>query len=117
MPIPPYDFHIHTEYLKCADQTMKIPAIIQECARLGVTTLAITDHLNRPDQLELHLPIKNDILSLDTSIEIYFGAELICSALKLKKNMHFNLLLAACIIVIPILLIWRKSSKFNTNTI
>lgn len=76
MPIPPYDFHIHTEYLKCANETMKIPAIIRECARLGVTALAITDHINRPDQLELHLPIKTDILALDTPIEIYFGAEL-----------------------------------------
>lgn len=74
--IPRYDFHIHTKYLGCANATMEVDAIIQECERIGVTKLGITDHLNRLDKLELHLPIKRDIEQLRTKIDVYFGVEL-----------------------------------------
>ena len=74
--IPQCDFHIHTKYLKCANETMEIPAIIRECERLGIKSLGITDHLNTLDKLALHIPIKNDIESLDTDIDVYFGVEL-----------------------------------------
>lgn len=70
------DFHIHTKHLRCADETMEIPAIVAECERLGVTSLGITDHLNSRDKLDLHLDIKRDIEALDTSIDVYFGVEL-----------------------------------------
>lgn len=74
--IPSFDFHIHTKYLGCANQTMEVPAIVQECRRLGVTALGITDHLNSLDKLELHLPIKRDIQSLAPEMDLYFGVEL-----------------------------------------
>ena len=70
------DFHIHTKYLKCANETMEVPAIIRECERLGVTRLGITDHLNSLDKADLHLDIKRDIESLDGGPEVYFGVEL-----------------------------------------
>lgn len=76
MDCPKFDFHIHTKYLGCANETMEIPAIISECERIGVTALAITDHLNTLDQLEHHLPIKEDIQKLNTSIDVFFGVEL-----------------------------------------
>ncbi len=72
----PYDFHVHTKYLGCADATMEVAAIVKACERLGVTRLGITDHLNRPDQLQLHPPITADIRALDTAVEVYFGVEL-----------------------------------------
>lgn len=75
-PIPRCDFHIHTKYLGCANGTMELPAIVQECERLGVTQLGITDHLNSLDKLELHLPIRRDIDALDARAEVYFGVEL-----------------------------------------
>ena len=34
-----FDFHIHTTHLRCANETMAIPAILAEGARLGVTRL------------------------------------------------------------------------------
>ncbi len=74
--IPHYDFHIHTKYLGCANATMEIDAIVRQCERLGVTALGITDHLNTLDKLDLHIPIKRDIESLDTNIAVYFGVEL-----------------------------------------
>lgn len=76
MQYPRYDFHIHTKYLGCANATMEVPAIIAECERLGITALAITDHLNTLEKLELHRDIRADIEKLETSIEVYFGVEL-----------------------------------------
>jgi histidinol phosphatase-like PHP family hydrolase len=76
MPCPRYDFHIHTKYLGCANETMEVPAIVRECERVGVKTLGITDHLNRFDQVELHRSIRADIEALDTDLDVYFGVEL-----------------------------------------
>ena len=76
MDIPHVDLHIHTQYLGCANETMEVAAIVQECQRLGVTTLAITDHLNTLDKLPLHRPIRQDIEALDTPLRVYFGVEL-----------------------------------------
>jgi histidinol phosphatase-like PHP family hydrolase len=56
---------------------MQLPAIVQECRRLGVTSLGITDHLNSLDKLYLHVPILQDIQGLEEpGIEVYFGVEL-----------------------------------------
>ena len=73
---PNCDYHIHTKYLKCGNQTMEVPAIVRECQRLGVTSLGITDHLNSLDKLPLHVPIKDDIQALNPEIDVYFGVEL-----------------------------------------
>ncbi len=70
------DYHTHTKYLGCANETMDVPAMVRECERIGVTSLGITDHLNSLDKLELHIPIKKDIESLEPPIDIYFGVEL-----------------------------------------
>ena len=74
--IPHCDYHIHTKYLGCANDTMEVSAIVRECQRLGVRSLGITDHLNSLDKVELHLPIKRDIHALDTAFAVYFGVEL-----------------------------------------
>jgi histidinol phosphatase-like PHP family hydrolase len=77
MKYPRYDFHIHTQYLGCANGTMQVSAIAQECKRLGVISLGITDHLNSLDKVDLHVPILQDIQQLeDPGIDIYFGVEL-----------------------------------------
>lgn len=76
MKCPNFDFHIHTKYLGCATARMEIPSILRECKRLGVVSLAITDHLNSLDKLELHVPIRKDIEKLSTDVEVYFGVEL-----------------------------------------
>ncbi|MFW6309148.1 MAG: PHP domain-containing protein [bacterium] len=70
------DFHIHTEYLGCADETMTLESIADRCQELGVDEIAITDHLNQRDEVELHRKIKKDIMGLDHDLTIYFGAEL-----------------------------------------
>ncbi len=73
--VSPYDFHIHTTYLRCANETMTVPAIAQRCEALGLQTIAITDHLNGPQFLDQHFNIKNDLAALESPLEIYFGVE------------------------------------------
>ncbi|OPZ91062.1 MAG: putative hydrolase [candidate division TA06 bacterium ADurb.Bin417] len=56
---------------------MEIPAIVQECKKVGVKSIAITDHLNRLEFLPKHRPILSDIQALsDPGLEVYFGVEL-----------------------------------------
>jgi histidinol phosphatase-like PHP family hydrolase len=76
MESPKYDFHIHTKYLKCANETMEVAAIIEECTRNGATALAITDHFNGVESLPLHSEIRRDLESLEATIDVYFGVEL-----------------------------------------
>ncbi len=73
---PTYDFHTHTHYLKCANQTMTVPAIMEECQRVGVTCLGITDHLNTLDKLPLHELIRRDLEQAQPAMPVYFGVEL-----------------------------------------
>jgi histidinol phosphatase-like PHP family hydrolase len=70
-----YDFHIHTTYLKCANETMTVPALMARSEELGIKTLAITDHLNAPEYLDQHFRIKEDLAALDSPLEIFFGVE------------------------------------------
>ena len=73
---PTYDLHVHTHYLKCANQTMAVPAILEECGRVGVTCLGITDHLNTLDKLPLHELIRSDLAQAAPPMPVYFGVEL-----------------------------------------
>ena len=70
-----YDFHIHAGHVGCANATMQVPAIVEECQRLGVTDLAITDHMDRPEQLPAHMAIREEIARLEPDINVFFGAE------------------------------------------
>ena len=77
MRCPRFDFHIHTKYLGCANHTMEVGAILRESKRLGVTALALTDHLNTLDKLPLHGPIVEDIRrESGIGVQVYFGVEL-----------------------------------------
>ena len=85
MTVPRFDFHIHTKYLGCANETMEVGAIVERCRSLGVAKLGITDHLNALDKLPLHRPIRADIEALGAEpgdsaepgdVEVYFGVEL-----------------------------------------
>jgi histidinol phosphatase-like PHP family hydrolase len=71
----PYDFHIHTTYLRCANETMSVPALVQRCESLGLEAIAITDHLNAPEFLPKHDLIKQDLADITTEMRIYFGVE------------------------------------------
>ena len=74
--IPRCDNHMHTKHLGCANGTMVVAAMTAECARMGVTQMGITDHMNSLDRLPLHREIRKDIEALDAPVDVYFGVEL-----------------------------------------
>jgi histidinol phosphatase-like PHP family hydrolase len=75
--LPRCDYHMHTHYLKCANGTMTIPAVVEKAKELGQTAIGITDHLNTLGKLPLHAEIKRDLEALDApGIDIHFGVEL-----------------------------------------
>ena len=44
------DYHIHTHYLGCGNETMQVEAIVRRAEALGLRSIAITDHLNSLDR-------------------------------------------------------------------
>ncbi|MEW6356692.1 MAG: PHP domain-containing protein [Planctomycetota bacterium] len=70
------DYHIHTGHIGCGGNTATVAQIFRRCEELGFTSIAITDHLNRLDQLDKHKAIRADIEANSTSMEVFFGAEL-----------------------------------------
>ncbi|HCU38065.1 MAG TPA: hypothetical protein DGT21_22320 [Armatimonadetes bacterium] len=71
----PYDFHIHTTHLKCANETMTVPALVERCESLGLEAIAITDHLDAPQFMPKHDLIEADLAQIDSPLRIYFGVE------------------------------------------
>jgi histidinol phosphatase-like PHP family hydrolase len=70
------DYHIHTFYQRCGNETLTVENIVRRAEKLGLTSIAITDHLNRLDQLPLFPLIRQDIEKAETEVEIFFGVEL-----------------------------------------
>jgi len=70
------DYHIHTFYQKCGNATLTVESIIRRAEAIGLTSIAITDHLNHRGQLPNFPLIKRDIEQVETSLEVWFGCEL-----------------------------------------
>ncbi len=70
------DYHIHTYYQRCGNETMTVPNVIRKLEECGLTSVAITDHLNHLGQLEAFKYIKRDIEDTKTDIDVFFGVEL-----------------------------------------
>jgi len=70
------DYHIHTFYQRCGNETLTLPNILRRAEQRGLTSIAITDHLNRLEQLPAFRQIRQDIEELETPLEVHFGVEL-----------------------------------------
>ncbi|MGQ9731229.1 MAG: PHP domain-containing protein [Candidatus Zipacnadales bacterium] len=70
------DYHIHTFYQKCGNETLTVEKIIRKAESLNMTSIAITDHLNHRDQLPNFHFIRRDIEQIATDLEVWFGCEL-----------------------------------------
>ena len=71
------DYHIHTHYVGCANETMTIPAILARCRETGRTSIAITDHCDKDWQLEKNRLIRDELERTDPGgIEVFFGCEI-----------------------------------------
>lgn len=69
------DLHIHTELIGCANETMTVPGLLARCEQEGIMRVAITDHLNRPDQLPTHMIIKQQLREYEGPVQITWGVE------------------------------------------
>ena len=70
------DYHIHTHYQKCGNETLTVENIIRRAESIGLTSIAITDHLNHRGQLPNFWCIKQDLSRVETDLEVWFGCEL-----------------------------------------
>jgi histidinol phosphatase-like PHP family hydrolase len=70
------DYHIHTHYLGCGNATMQVRDIVRRAEELGLKSIAITDHLNSLDRLPDHRKIRDELVQIETTVEVYFGCEL-----------------------------------------
>jgi histidinol phosphatase-like PHP family hydrolase len=72
------DYHIHTFYQRCGNETLSLGNIVRKAEALQMTSLAITDHLNTVEQLPAFWYIKRDLeyMRNKTKIELFFGCEL-----------------------------------------
>jgi histidinol phosphatase-like PHP family hydrolase len=70
------DYHIHTFYQRCGNETLTVENIVRRAQELGLTSIAITDHLNRLEQLPMFPYIRHDIETAETDVEVFFGVEL-----------------------------------------
>lgn len=70
------DYHIHTHYVGCANETMTIPAILARCRELGRTSIAITDHRDSDERREQNKLIRDELEQTDPGdLEVFFGCE------------------------------------------
>ena len=73
------NMHIHTNFSRCAQQTMTLENIVREAERCGLVEIAITDHSDI--WMYDHTVAQNEILKqqrdrIDTDVRIRIGAEI-----------------------------------------
>jgi len=70
------DYHIHTFYQRCGNETLTVPAIVDRSKAGQKSSIAITDHLNHRGMLDNFRHIQRDIEQVETDLEVWFGVEL-----------------------------------------
>ena len=69
-----YDLHIHTEYCGHAEGTT-VEAIVRRAEALGLSCIAITDHIFSPEDRPIIDRIRADVEDAQPKINVYVGAE------------------------------------------
>ncbi|MHC4855378.1 MAG: PHP domain-containing protein [Planctomycetota bacterium] len=69
-----YDLHIHTEY--CGHATgMTVAAILERAEAMGLSSVAITDHIFSHDDHAVIQKIRADVAAYGPALKVYVGAE------------------------------------------
>ncbi|MCK5563637.1 MAG: PHP domain-containing protein [Planctomycetes bacterium] len=69
-----YDLHIHTEYCGHAGG-MTVDVICKRADELGLETIAITDHISQPNDIEIIKRIGDEVSRIETNCKVIVGAE------------------------------------------
>jgi HisJ family histidinol phosphate phosphatase len=69
-----YDLHVHTEYCGHAEG-MTVETIVRQAEELGLSAIAITDHIFQHDNHAIIRRIREDVAACAPSLKVYVGAE------------------------------------------
>jgi histidinol phosphatase-like PHP family hydrolase len=69
-----YDLHIHTEYCGHAPG-MTVAAILQRAEELGLSAIAITDHIFKQADHAIIQKIRDDAAAYGPTLKVFIGAE------------------------------------------
>lgn len=69
-----YDLHIHTAYCGHA-APMTVETILRQVEALGLSTIAITDHIFAHEDHAVIQTIRDDVARVATGLEVFVGAE------------------------------------------
>jgi histidinol phosphatase-like PHP family hydrolase len=69
-----YDLHIHTEYCGHAPG-MTVEAIVRRAEALGLSAIAITDHIFSHDDHAVIQKIRQEVDAYEPALKVYVGAE------------------------------------------
>lgn len=70
-----YDLHIHTEYCGHAGG-MTVKAIVRRAEELGLSCIAVTDHIFGPKGHAVIERIRADVKAVQPKLKVYVGAEI-----------------------------------------
>ncbi|MDD5599377.1 MAG: PHP domain-containing protein, partial [Victivallaceae bacterium] len=87
------NWHIHPRFSPCADADMTIDNIIAFAEAAKLKTIALTDHLHRPDCniIDNIINIKENLAGRKTKINVIVGAELSAYGIgKYSDNIEIN---------------------------
>ncbi len=75
MPYPKVDYHIHSGLSICARDSMTLPAIVTAAEKRGFHSIAITDHVDVPEETARCERIREELDRLKPSIRVLVGCE------------------------------------------
>ena len=70
-----YDLHTHTYYCGHAPNSMTVANILKQADELGLSTIAITDHVFKEDDLGIIDQIREEASKIKTNCRVVIGAE------------------------------------------
>ena len=75
------NMHTHTNFSTCAKPEMVLRDMVKEAERCNIETLAITDHSNLDDGIDVGantLILRKQLEEIDTNVRVLIGSELSC---------------------------------------
>lgn len=73
------NMHTHSVFSLCSKPEMEFEAMVKEAERIGLETLAVTDHSDLGSGIDVYansLILKNRLEKINTSVRVLIGAEL-----------------------------------------
>ncbi|MFC1672046.1 PHP domain-containing protein, partial [Planctomycetota bacterium] len=76
MPYPQTDYHIHSNLSICARDSMTVDAIVRQAEKRKFESIAITDHVDVPEERARCETIAEELRKLRPAIQVLVGCEI-----------------------------------------